>query len=196
MSFPAVAGEPQAQAFPEASQLKPCSGPDAIRGPRDTPIWTLEASLKCRSCRKGCSAPPARMIKLTEAREITPCTGGCMRTRNGEVRGQQRGAAEGSNRLSLRGHFFLLEREGGCVADQRLVRLSNWSVYASSKSRKRRSERTRVGSCSKSFLPLVMADLAWGLVATVCCLRRIFCTYRRITDSQTPSVGQIGSFLA
>ena len=26
---------------------------DAIRRPRDTPIWKLEASLKCRSCRKG-----------------------------------------------------------------------------------------------------------------------------------------------
>src|SRR6478736_9841887 len=26
---------------------------DAIRRARDTPIWKLEASLKCRSCRKG-----------------------------------------------------------------------------------------------------------------------------------------------
>ena len=26
---------------------------DAIRRPRDTPIWKLEATLKCRSCRKG-----------------------------------------------------------------------------------------------------------------------------------------------
>src|SRR3954452_14620574 len=26
---------------------------DAIRRPRDTPIWKLEASLKCRSCRAG-----------------------------------------------------------------------------------------------------------------------------------------------
>jgi hypothetical protein len=45
---------------------------DAIRRPRDTPIWKLEASLKCRSCRKGRSAPPVRMIKLTAAQEITP----------------------------------------------------------------------------------------------------------------------------
>src|SRR6202047_1125774 len=45
---------------------------DAIRRPRDTPIWKLEAALKCRSCRKGRSAPPVHMIKLTEAREITP----------------------------------------------------------------------------------------------------------------------------
>jgi ribosomal protein L44E len=45
---------------------------DAVRRPRDTPIWKLEASLKCRSCRKGQYAPPVRMIKLTEQREITP----------------------------------------------------------------------------------------------------------------------------
>jgi hypothetical protein len=45
---------------------------DAIRRPRDTPIWKLEAALKCRSCRKGRYAPPVHMIKLTETREITP----------------------------------------------------------------------------------------------------------------------------
>src|SRR6266478_5986929 len=45
---------------------------DAIRRPRETPIWKLEAALKCRSCRKGRYAPPVHMIKLTEAREITP----------------------------------------------------------------------------------------------------------------------------
>jgi hypothetical protein len=45
---------------------------DAIRRPRDTPIWKLEASLKCRSCRKSRYAPPLRMIKLTERQEITP----------------------------------------------------------------------------------------------------------------------------
>ena len=45
---------------------------DAIRRPRDTPIWKLEAALKCRSCRKGRYAPPVHMIKLTEEREITP----------------------------------------------------------------------------------------------------------------------------
>jgi hypothetical protein len=43
-----------------------------IRRPRDTPIWKLEAALKCRSCRKGRYAPPVHMIKLTERREITP----------------------------------------------------------------------------------------------------------------------------
>jgi hypothetical protein len=45
---------------------------DAIRRPRNTPIWKLEAALECRSCRKGRWAPPVHMIKLTEMREITP----------------------------------------------------------------------------------------------------------------------------
>jgi hypothetical protein len=45
---------------------------DAVRRPRDTPIWKLEAALKCRSCRKGRYAPPVHMIKLTERQEITP----------------------------------------------------------------------------------------------------------------------------
>jgi hypothetical protein len=44
---------------------------DAIRRPRDTPLWKLEASLKCRSCRKGRHAPPVHMIRLTETQEIT-----------------------------------------------------------------------------------------------------------------------------
>src|SRR4051812_18257683 len=43
-----------------------------IRRPQDTPIWKLEAALKCRSCKKGRSAPPVHMIKLTETREIAP----------------------------------------------------------------------------------------------------------------------------
>jgi hypothetical protein len=45
---------------------------DAIRRPRDTPLWKLEASLKCRSCRKGRTAPGVHMIKLTETQQITP----------------------------------------------------------------------------------------------------------------------------
>ena len=40
------------------------------RRPRSTPIWKLEASLKCRSCRKGRYAPPVHMIRLTETQEI------------------------------------------------------------------------------------------------------------------------------
>jgi hypothetical protein len=43
---------------------------DAIRRPRSTPIWKLEASIKCRSCRKGRYAPPVHMIKLTETQEL------------------------------------------------------------------------------------------------------------------------------
>jgi hypothetical protein len=31
---------------------------DAIRRPRDTPIWKLEAALKCRSCTKGYTRRP------------------------------------------------------------------------------------------------------------------------------------------
>src|SRR3954469_7921714 len=48
---------------------------NAIRRPRDTPIWKLEAALKCRSYKKGRSAPPVHMIKLTETREIAPYDG-------------------------------------------------------------------------------------------------------------------------
>ena len=42
---------------------------DAIRRPRDTPIWKLEG---CRSCGTRRYKPPVHMIKLTAEREITP----------------------------------------------------------------------------------------------------------------------------
>lgn len=45
---------------------------ESIRRPRDTPLWKLEASLKCRACQRGRYAPPVHMIKLTERREIMP----------------------------------------------------------------------------------------------------------------------------
>jgi hypothetical protein len=45
---------------------------DAVRRPRDTPIWKLEAALKCRSCGTHRYKPPVHMIKLTQQREITP----------------------------------------------------------------------------------------------------------------------------
>jgi hypothetical protein len=45
---------------------------DAVRRPRDTPIWKLEAALKCRSCRTPRYSPPVHMIKLTTEREIAP----------------------------------------------------------------------------------------------------------------------------
>jgi len=43
---------------------------DAVRRPRDTPIWKLEAALKCRSCRTPRYTRHAHMIKLTQQREI------------------------------------------------------------------------------------------------------------------------------
>jgi hypothetical protein len=43
---------------------------DAIKRPGDTPIWKLEAALKCRSCRTPRYSPPVHMIRLTEEREI------------------------------------------------------------------------------------------------------------------------------
>ena len=45
---------------------------DAIRRPRDTPIWKLEAALKCRSCRTARYAPTVHMIRLARTREIAP----------------------------------------------------------------------------------------------------------------------------
>jgi hypothetical protein len=45
---------------------------DCVRRPKDTPIWKLEASLKCRSRRKGRYAPPVHMIRLTDQRQTTP----------------------------------------------------------------------------------------------------------------------------
>src|SRR5664279_2039198 len=45
---------------------------DAVRRPRDTPIWKLESALKCRSCRTPRYAPPVHMIRLTQNCEIAP----------------------------------------------------------------------------------------------------------------------------
>jgi len=45
---------------------------DTIPRPRDTPIWKLEAALKCRSCGTRRYKPPVHMIKLTAERDITP----------------------------------------------------------------------------------------------------------------------------
>jgi hypothetical protein len=45
---------------------------DAIRRARDTPIWKLEPSFRCRACGTRRYKPPVRMIKLTEQQEITP----------------------------------------------------------------------------------------------------------------------------
>jgi hypothetical protein len=42
------------------------------RRPRDTPIWKLEAALKCRSCRTPQILAAVHMIRLTREREIVP----------------------------------------------------------------------------------------------------------------------------
>jgi hypothetical protein len=55
-----------------------------VRRARDTPIWKLEAALKCRSCRTPRYSPPAHMIKLTETREISPYVWVRIRTRSAE----------------------------------------------------------------------------------------------------------------
>src|ERR1700759_1455499 len=45
---------------------------DAIRRSRDTPIWKLEGSFRCRSCGTRRYRSPVHMLRLTETREITP----------------------------------------------------------------------------------------------------------------------------
>jgi hypothetical protein len=45
---------------------------DCVRRPRETPIWKLEAALKCRSCRTPRYSPPVHMIRLTEERQTAP----------------------------------------------------------------------------------------------------------------------------
>ncbi len=51
---------------------------DAIRRPCNTPIWKLEAALKCRSCKKGRYAPPVvpvgnliRLASEAESRNVS-----------------------------------------------------------------------------------------------------------------------------
>jgi hypothetical protein len=51
-------GEPAVECYPQSA--------------RDTPIWKLEPSFRCRSCGTRRYKPPVRMIKLTEQREIAP----------------------------------------------------------------------------------------------------------------------------
>lgn len=40
--------------------------------PGDTPVWQLEAGLRCRSCATPRYKPPVRLVKLTAEREIEP----------------------------------------------------------------------------------------------------------------------------
>jgi hypothetical protein len=53
-----------------------------------------------------------------------------------------------------------------------------------------------VGTYSKSFLPFVIFDLAWGLVLAICCLRRIFWRYRPESDLYKPFFEWIELFSA
>ncbi|UYO56247.1 hypothetical protein KQX61_07160 [Rhodopseudomonas palustris] len=41
-----------------------------VRRRRETPIWQLEASLRCRACATPRRRAPARIVKLTAEREI------------------------------------------------------------------------------------------------------------------------------
>lgn len=43
-----------------------------VHRPGATPIWKLEAALKCRSCRSPRYSPPVHMIRLTEERQTVP----------------------------------------------------------------------------------------------------------------------------
>jgi hypothetical protein len=45
---------------------------DAIRRPRDTPIWQLESAFRCRSCGTPRYRPPVHMIRLSKQRSIAP----------------------------------------------------------------------------------------------------------------------------
>jgi hypothetical protein len=58
----------------ECNRCKICASIplDAIRRPRDTSIWKLEGSFRCRSCGTRRYKPPVHMIRLTQEREITP----------------------------------------------------------------------------------------------------------------------------
>jgi hypothetical protein len=43
-----------------------------VRRPLNTPIWKIEAALKCHSCRPRRYSPPVHMIRLTEERQTAP----------------------------------------------------------------------------------------------------------------------------
>jgi hypothetical protein len=45
---------------------------DAIRRPRDTPIWKLESAFRCRSCGTPRYRAPVHMIRLTKEQSIAP----------------------------------------------------------------------------------------------------------------------------
>jgi hypothetical protein len=45
---------------------------DAIRRPRDTPIWKLESAFRCRYCGTPRYRAPVHMIRLTKEQMIAP----------------------------------------------------------------------------------------------------------------------------
>jgi hypothetical protein len=45
---------------------------DAIRRPRETPVWKLESALRCRSCATPRYRAPVHMIRLTKQQSIAP----------------------------------------------------------------------------------------------------------------------------
>ena len=45
---------------------------EAVRRPRGTPIWKLEASLKCRACRTPRYAPQVQLVRLAKEPKIAP----------------------------------------------------------------------------------------------------------------------------
>jgi hypothetical protein len=45
---------------------------EAVRRSHDTPIWKLEASLKCRACRTPRYAPRVQMVRLAREPKIGP----------------------------------------------------------------------------------------------------------------------------
>jgi hypothetical protein len=45
---------------------------ESVRRPRDTPIWKLEASLKCCACRTPRYAPRVQMVRLAREPKIAP----------------------------------------------------------------------------------------------------------------------------
>jgi hypothetical protein len=45
---------------------------NAVRRPRDTPIWKLETAFRCRSCGTPRYRPTVHMIRLTTEQKIAP----------------------------------------------------------------------------------------------------------------------------
>jgi hypothetical protein len=89
-------------------QMRPCETKtsiplDAIRRPGHTPIWKLEASLKCRSCCKSRHVPPAHMARPIEGAHAVQ-VGSIRTTKNDRAAGaeRQRAAAEHHQSQRLR----------------------------------------------------------------------------------------------